>query len=157
MESSAVEPTINTLIVEIQIAKRRRTVGISGAGGKRIVGRVGGKLRQPRKVPPTCSRQATGVEKMPNLPTTSRQHAVTRSPASLRREQKLRIGLVGVRAEVRGNGAAFLAPVLLGDEHVNCGYDEQREYRADGHARSEERRVGKECGYQCRSRWSPYH
>ena len=21
----------------------------------------------------------------------------------------------------------------------------------------EERRVGKECGYQCRSRWSPYH
>ena len=31
---------------------------------------------------------------------------------------------------------------------------------ADGEmhaARSEERRVGKECGYQCRSRWSPYH
>ena len=23
--------------------------------------------------------------------------------------------------------------------------------------RSEERRVGKECGCQCRSRWSPYH
>ena len=27
----------------------------------------------------------------------------------------------------------------------------------EGRARSEERRVGKECGYQCRSRWSPYH
>ena len=27
----------------------------------------------------------------------------------------------------------------------------------DGAIRSEERRVGKECGYQCRSRWSPYH
>ena len=26
-----------------------------------------------------------------------------------------------------------------------------------GVERSEERRVGKECGYQCRSRWSPYH
>ena len=26
-----------------------------------------------------------------------------------------------------------------------------------GIERSEERRVGKECGYQCRSRWSPYH
>ena len=26
-----------------------------------------------------------------------------------------------------------------------------------GQYRSEERRVGKECGYQCRSRWSPYH
>ena len=24
-------------------------------------------------------------------------------------------------------------------------------------ARSEERRVGKECSLQCRSRWSPYH
>ena len=23
--------------------------------------------------------------------------------------------------------------------------------------RSEERRVGKECRYECRSRWSPYH
>ena len=28
---------------------------------------------------------------------------------------------------------------------------------AVGSRRSEERRVGKECGYQCRSRWSPYH
>ena len=26
-----------------------------------------------------------------------------------------------------------------------------------GHARSEERRVGKECASMCRSRWSPYH
>ena len=30
------------------------------------------------------------------------------------------------------------------------------EHRGGG-LRSEERRVGKECGYQCRSRWSPYH
>ena len=29
--------------------------------------------------------------------------------------------------------------------------------RAGRRLRSEERRVGKECGYQCRSRWSPYH
>ena len=27
----------------------------------------------------------------------------------------------------------------------------------EGVARSEERRVGKECNGQCRSRWSPYH
>src|SRR3546814_11823856 len=26
-----------------------------------------------------------------------------------------------------------------------------------GRQRSEERRVGKECGSKCRSRWSPYH
>ena len=29
-------------------------------------------------------------------------------------------------------------------------------FEIDG-ARSEERRVGKECLHQCRSRWSPYH
>ena len=27
----------------------------------------------------------------------------------------------------------------------------------NGAGRSEERRVGKECSKQCRSRWSPYH
>ena len=30
-------------------------------------------------------------------------------------------------------------------------------YAARLFARSEERRVGKECTIQCRSRWSPYH
>ena len=30
-------------------------------------------------------------------------------------------------------------------------------YRNKGKARSEERRVGKECLRLCRSRWSPYH
>ena len=35
------------------------------------------------------------------------------------------------------------APVVLKVEHLN--------------ARSEERRVGKECRIGCRSRWSPYH
>ena len=29
--------------------------------------------------------------------------------------------------------------------------------KGTGHARSEERRVGKECRIGCRSRWSPYH
>src|SRR3546814_3488940 len=38
--------------------------------------------------------------------------------------------------------------------------NEQREYwgsAAADEARSEERRVGKECVSTCRSRWSPYH
>src|SRR5881227_943713 len=30
-------------------------------------------------------------------------------------------------------------------------------WRFAGRHRSEERRVGKECGLLCRSRWSPYH
>src|SRR3546814_13018130 len=32
-----------------------------------------------------------------------------------------------------------------------------RRVHVDGHQRSEERRVGKECVSTCRSRWSPYH
>ena len=37
-------------------------------------------------------------------------------------------------------------------------FGRKREVDADGLAgRSEERRVGKECSKQCRSRWSPYH
>src|SRR3546814_16367270 len=35
--------------------------------------------------------------------------------------------------------------------------DTARQPRIAQHARSEERRVGKECVSTCRSRWSPYH
>src|SRR3546814_15499189 len=47
------------------------------------------------------------------------------------------------------------ADVLLGED----GREAQRRLvlRKSGHARSEERRVGKECVSTCQSRWSPYH
>src|SRR3546814_17584251 len=34
---------------------------------------------------------------------------------------------------------------------------DEAEYAVNPRERSEERRVGKECGSTCRSRWSPYH
>src|SRR3546814_13101253 len=37
--------------------------------------------------------------------------------------------------------------------HLRCAYQAQQSKAA----RSEERRVGKECVRTCRSRWSPYH
>ena len=42
---------------------------------------------------------------------------------------------------------------------VKCWLEEKtnREVRIHMEARSEERRVGKECIPPCRSRWSPYH
>ena len=68
------------------------------------------------------------------------------------------------------NSRAFLRETLdllrnqtLGNTEILCvddGSDDNsfgilEEYsKAD---RSEERRVGKECGLMCRSRWSPYH
>ena len=45
-------------------------------------------------------------------------------------------------------GADMIFPEALADE---------AEFRAFRDARSEERRVGKECASMCRSRWSPYH
>ena len=60
-------------------------------------------------------------------------------------------GPVAVGATVMDErGARRRIPQGLRDSKL---VPEQR--RAD--VRSEERRVGKECGYQCRSRWSPYH
>src|SRR3546814_19982385 len=52
-----------------------------------------------------------------------------------------------------------------GDDVLSIGYDELigplikavQELSAEVSARSEERRVGKECVSPCRSRWSPYH
>ena len=34
---------------------------------------------------------------------------------------------------------------------------QEKENKKEKEKRSEERRVGKECLHQCRSRWSPYH
>src|SRR3546814_1264692 len=43
-------------------------------------------------------------------------------------------------------------------EDVGLGRHALEAQRLGGHpARSEERRVGKECVSKCRSRWSPYH
>src|SRR3546814_3739652 len=56
---------------------------------------------------------------------------------------------------VTGAGRAFCAG---GDTRSGAARDtgpKSQEQRVD--ARSEERRVGKECVSTCRSRWSPYH
>ena len=47
-----------------------------------------------------------------------------------------------------GGGVAAVGDPVVDDTGVIAGA---------GDIRSEERRVGKECVTQCRSRWSPYH
>ena len=42
------------------------------------------------------------------------------------------------------------------DEEITDGTEEEITGGNES-VRSEERRVGKECEFQCRSRWSPYH
>src|SRR3546814_3703879 len=51
-----------------------------------------------------------------------------------------------------GTGLMALAFLSSG-----TGHDEQIIDRMKDEVRSEERRVGKECGSTCRYRWSPYH
>ena len=46
---------------------------------------------------------------------------------------------------------------VLGGIGLGLVWQDIAAYRASGAMRSEERRVGKECLTQCRSRWSPYH
>src|SRR3546814_18199485 len=59
-------------------------------------------------------------------------------------------------ADVLAGGAALIRRFKTMIEAVA---NQMRERIADllDHARSEERRVGKECVSPCRSRWSPYH
>src|SRR3546814_1272545 len=63
------------------------------------------------------------------------------------------------RLEGAGDGIArdlFGQRGRIDDHRVRAaGFGDQRRDRAV--ARSEERRVGKECVSTCRSRWSPYH
>src|SRR3546814_14517213 len=51
----------------------------------------------------------------------------------------------------------FVRDVHAGSMQVAVNWDEQAEAYGRVRMRSEERRVGKECGSTCRSRWSPYH
>src|SRR3546814_17800654 len=61
------------------------------------------------------------------------------------RAEELRAGRVSLARRIDGGKADEIA--REGNEIVALGLD----------ARSEERRVGKECVRTCRSRWSPYH
>ena len=48
--------------------------------------------------------------------------------------------------------------LLINDGSTDKSEDICKRYIEKGlDARSEERRVGKECLFRCRSRWSPYH
>ena len=90
---------------------------------------------------PTGAAAAQGVDrtkapalaKAPVLSLPAVRNAVLPNGAQLRVVEQRELPLVTVNLAVRG-GARF-----------------------DGDLRSEERRVGKECSKQCRSRWSPYH
>src|SRR3546814_19618750 len=68
--------------------------------------------------------------------------------------------MVGVLVVTGLDGADELAHRLLGGSlGLDRQFLEQRQlaFYAELNARSEERRVGKECVRTCRSRWSPYH
>src|SRR3546814_15601549 len=70
----------------------------------------------------------------------------------MQRDVAIRVGVVGAQP------IATLDDLVLGRLDENrwiCS--ERRKLEDPRDARSEERRVGKECVSTCRSRWSPYH
>src|SRR3546814_2717249 len=78
----------------------------------------------------------------------------------------LNTGAVRFKASVRCNSASVVfnvghldhAGVVHQMQHAPLGRQFARGLAGGGRiARSEERRVGKECVSTCRSRWSPYH
>src|SRR3546814_12020814 len=73
------------------------------------------------------------------------------SKAAVRSELGKNLGRKAMRAGIKSVAAVVLAASLaspaLAQEPIKMG----------ALARSEERRVGKECVSTCRSRWSPYH
>ena len=56
-------------------------------------------------------------------------------------------GLIGASVLVKGTTSGVITDIDGNYVLLNVNPD----------ARSEERRVGKECASMCRSRWSPYH
>ena len=58
---------------------------------------------------------------------------------------------------VVGEALMDLIPVAGGEISEMVGGGPCNSAKALSRLRSEERRVGKECNGQCRSRWSPYH
>src|SRR3546814_13244300 len=66
------------------------------------------------------------------------------------------LGLVGAADHDRGGAEHFVRQRGVGDERRARGA-EQRRAATLGAARSDERRVGKECVSTCRARWSPYN
>ena len=62
------------------------------------------------------------------------------------------------RAGVKTGARVLDAPCGFGRHSIELGRLGHRVTGVDfSETRSEERRVGKECGLLCRSRWSPYH
>src|SRR3546814_12388911 len=62
-----------------------------------------------------------------------------------------------LRPSVPGRALGKNRACDLGRHREVSGIGSHQRYRPDLCARSEERRVGKECVSTCRSRWSPYH
>src|SRR3546814_17194053 len=91
-------------------------------------------------------------------------HETVFTNAAATSEQRLADGADQVSLELHwddGNGVSVRKTYTLTRGSYVLSERDQVENRSDaawqGHVRSEERRVGKECVSTCRSRWSPYH
>ena len=62
------------------------------------------------------------------------------------------LGTASILVYIKGKGVVLKEPSVVAIDR-----DTNKIMAIGEEARSEERRVGKECSEPCRSRWSPYH
>src|SRR3546814_15427603 len=93
-----------------------------------------------------------------DLTDTGREQA--RQAGKLLKEQGFEFDLAYTSVLKRAIRTLWIALDAMDSMHTPTGLSwrlNERHYGALQGLRSEERRVGKECGSTCRSRWSPYH
>src|SRR3546814_18867943 len=87
--------------------------------------------------------------------------AVTLNDIEARRDQRVAAERKNHRGRVQRaqspEAGIFDAEVERRKGELQCDVEADREPCDTPEARSDERRVGKECVSTCRSRWSPYH
>ena len=78
-----------------------------------------------------------------------------------KRARQLATGGRDPHVEEENDKPTVLALREIADGHVTAAILDEVDRRGEDEfgfkLRSEERRVGKECSFRCRSRWSPYH
>ena len=147
------KPVLDGASATLHPGEKVGLIGRNGAGKSSLFSLLAGRLHPDAgdvEIPPSWLQPGGMAEVAQNMPETD-------EPATefvLQGDTRLMAARTALaQAEAANDGHAIAeAHMALADAG-----DFDAPSRAQALLRSEERRVGKECLRQCRSRWSPYH